>query len=157
MTKPLLDYLNKLFSHLFFFFLEPQNARQGITLISYMRKSFTQKREMSYIQLSESNLYQLNLTTNQIQLLCYFKARMVPFYPFSSVLYISLQYYSFLSFFFLVIFIFGTIFKVTLHLQLSQNIGYIPCAVQYLLESTLHPVLCTSHSPIPILLLTSHW
>ena len=43
------------------------------------------------------------------------------------------------------------ILKDTFHLQISQNTGYIPCAVQYILELILHPILCTSPSS------TSHW
>ena len=38
--------------------------------------------------------------------------------------------------------------KVTFHLQLFQNIGYIPCVVQYILEPILHPVVCTSPKPL---------
>ena len=41
--------------------------------------------------------------------------------------------------------------KFTFHLQLLQNIGYIPRVVQYILESILHPVVCASHFPIPML------
>ena len=44
---------------------------------------------------------------------------------------------------------FYTILNVTFHLQLFQNIGYIPCDVQYILEPTLHPIVFTSHSPTP--------
>ena len=36
--------------------------------------------------------------------------------------------------------------KVTFHLQLLKNIGYIPCVVQYILEPILHRIVCTSHS-----------
>ena len=50
---------------------------------------------------------------------------------------------------------FYTILKVTFHLQLLQNIGYIPHFVQYILEPILHPTVCTSHSPTPILPLPS--
>ena len=32
------------------------------------------------------------------------------------------------------------------HLQLLQNIDYIPCIVQYILQPILYPVVCTSHS-----------
>ena len=41
--------------------------------------------------------------------------------------------------------------NVTFHLQLLQNIGYIPHVVQYILEPILHPLVCVSHSPTPIL------
>ena len=41
--------------------------------------------------------------------------------------------------------------KVTFYLQLLQNIGYIPHIVQYILQPILHPIVCTSHSPTPIL------
>ena len=44
-------------------------------------------------------------------------------------------------------FIYIQFWKVTFHLQLSQNIGCIPRVVQYILEPVLHPVVCTSHSP----------
>ena len=47
--------------------------------------------------------------------------------------------------------------KVTVHLQLLQNIGYIPHVVQFILEPILYSVVCSSHSPIPILTLHSHW
>ena len=48
--------------------------------------------------------------------------------------------------------------KATFHLQLVQNIGCVPCAVQYILEPVLHSIACTSHSahpcrPAPLL----HW
>ena len=39
--------------------------------------------------------------------------------------------------------------KVTL--QLLENIGCIPCAVQYILEPILHPVVYISHFPTPVL------
>ena len=39
--------------------------------------------------------------------------------------------------------------KVTFHLQSLQNIGYVPQAVQYILEPFLHPVVCTSHPLTP--------
>ena len=48
-------------------------------------------------------------------------------------------------------FIFIQFLKVTFHLQLLQNIGYISRVVQYILEPIVHPVVCTSHLPIPIL------
>ena len=41
--------------------------------------------------------------------------------------------------------------KVTFHLQLLQNIGSIPCVVQYIPEPILHPIVYTSHCPTPIL------
>ena len=50
-----------------------------------------------------------------------------------------------LSFFLL----FYIILKVTFHLQLLQNIGYILCFVQYILEPILHAIVCTSCSPTP--------
>ena len=37
--------------------------------------------------------------------------------------------------------------KVTFHLQLVENIGYIPHVVQRILESALHPTVCASHLP----------
>ena len=46
-------------------------------------------------------------------------------------------------------FVFYTILKVTFHLQLLQNIGYIPHVVQYILEPILYPIVCIS--PIPML------
>ena len=42
---------------------------------------------------------------------------------------------------------FYIILKVTFHLQLFQNISYIPCVVQHILGSVLCPVVCASHSP----------
>ena len=39
---------------------------------------------------------------------------------------------------------------VTSHLQLLQNIGNIPWVVQYFFEPILYPVVCVSHSIIPI-------
>ena len=45
--------------------------------------------------------------------------------------------------------IFIRFLKVTFHLRLSQNIGCVPHVVQYILEPTLHPIVCTSHSPHP--------
>ena len=51
-----------------------------------------------------------------------------------------------------------TTLKVTFHLQLLQNIGYITCVVQYILEPILHPIVCTSPSATPILPPSSpHW
>ena len=41
--------------------------------------------------------------------------------------------------------------KVTLYLQVLQNLCCIFCVAQYILESILNPVVCTSHSPIPML------
>lgn len=38
--------------------------------------------------------------------------------------------------------------KVTFHLQLLQNIGYIPSVIQYNLEPILHPLVCASHPTI---------
>ena len=47
---------------------------------------------------------------------------------------------------------FYTLLKVSLHLQLLQNIGSNTHVVQYILEPILlHPIVCTSHSPTPIL------
>ena len=40
---------------------------------------------------------------------------------------------------------------VTFHLQLLQNICYIPCDVQYILEAILYPIICSSHFPTAIL------
>ena len=51
------------------------------------------------------------------------------------------------SFFLFKIFIFCTGLKVTLHLQLLQNVGYTARVVRYILAPVLHPVVCTSHSP----------
>ena len=45
--------------------------------------------------------------------------------------------------------IFIEILNVPFHLQLLQNIGYIPCVVQYITEPVLHTLLCTSHLPYP--------
>ena len=54
--------------------------------------------------------------------------------------------------------IFYTILKVAFHLQLLQNIGYIPHVVQYILEPILHPIVCTSQCPTSILPLSPpHW
>ena len=47
--------------------------------------------------------------------------------------------------------IFIQFLKVTFHLQLLQNIGYIPHVVQHILEPILHPVACISHSLTSIL------
>ena len=44
-----------------------------------------------------------------------------------------------------------TILKDAFHLQISQNMGYIPCAVQYILGFVLHLVVCASPSS------TLHW
>lgn len=38
--------------------------------------------------------------------------------------------------------------KVTFHLQLLQNIGYIPSVIQYNFEPILHPLVCPSHPTI---------
>ena len=45
--------------------------------------------------------------------------------------------------------------KVTSHLQLLQNTGFISHGVQHFLEPILHSIVCTSHSPIPVLLVTT--
>ena len=37
--------------------------------------------------------------------------------------------------------------NVTFYFQLLQNIGYISCVVQYILEPVLLRVVCTSHIP----------
>ena len=42
------------------------------------------------------------------------------------------------------------LFMVTFHLQLLQNIGYIPHVVQYNLEPVFHPTACASHSSTPL-------
>ena len=47
--------------------------------------------------------------------------------------------------------IFNIILKVIFHLQLLQNIEYIPYVVQYILEPVLHFAVCCSHSLPPIL------
>ena len=47
--------------------------------------------------------------------------------------------------------------KIIFHSQLLQNIDYILCAAQHFLEPILHPVICSSHSPIPLLPLTPYW
>ena len=46
-------------------------------------------------------------------------------------------------------FIFVQFLKVTFHLQLLQNNGYIAYVVQYILQPILHPIVCTSHLPTP--------
>ena len=38
-------------------------------------------------------------------------------------------------------------FKITEFWRLLSNIGYIPCAVQYILEPILYPTICFSHFP----------
>ena len=38
---------------------------------------------------------------------------------------------------------------------IPKNIGYIPCVVQYILKSILHPMVCASHIPTPALPSTS--
>ena len=43
------------------------------------------------------------------------------------------------------------VLKVTFYFQLLQNIGYISHVVQYILEPIFHLIVCTSHSPIPII------
>ena len=43
--------------------------------------------------------------------------------------------------------------KVILHLQLLQNIDFIPHVVQYILELILHPIICASFSSSLILAL----
>ena len=40
--------------------------------------------------------------------------------------------------------IFIQFLKVTFHLELLQNIGYIPSVVQYILEPILYLIVCTS-------------
>ena len=40
--------------------------------------------------------------------------------------------------------------KVTFHLQLLQNIGYIPHVIHYILEPVLHPTVCTAHALTPV-------
>ena len=47
-------------------------------------------------------------------------------------------------------FYFYTILKVTFYLQLLQNIDYIPCVVQYILEPILYPIVCISPSLFPL-------
>ena len=48
--------------------------------------------------------------------------------------------------------------KVTFHLQLLQNNGYIPRVVQYILELILHPIVRTSHSaPLSCCSHPPHW
>ena len=47
-------------------------------------------------------------------------------------------------------FYFYTVLKVDFHLQLLQNIGYIPHVVQHVLKPALHLVVCISQSPIPM-------
>ena len=50
--------------------------------------------------------------------------------------------------------------SVIFHLQLLQNIGYIPCVVQYVTELILHTLFCTSHLPYPYVAyppLHPHW
>ena len=42
-------------------------------------------------------------------------------------------------------FIFIQFLKVTLHLELLQNIGYIPSVVQYILEPILYLIVWTSY------------
>ena len=44
---------------------------------------------------------------------------------------------------------FYILLKVTFHLQVLQNIDYIPSVVQIILEPILNLVFYTSHSPIP--------
>ena len=53
-----------------------------------------------------------------------------------------------------IILLFYTILKVIFHSQLLQNISYIPCDVQHILEPNLHPVACISLFPTLILPLT---
>ena len=53
-----------------------------------------------------------------------------------------------------IILLFYTILKVIFHSQLLQNISYIPCYVQHILEPNLHSVACISLFPILILPLT---
>ena len=48
------------------------------------------------------------------------------------------------------------ILKSTFHLQLLQNIGYIPRVVRYISEPLLQPIVRTSHSLTPILPLPPH-
>lgn len=50
-------------------------------------------------------------------------------------------------FFFPLFLIFKTILKVIVHLQLLQNIGFVPRVVQYILIDYLTPNICTSPSP----------
>ena len=50
--------------------------------------------------------------------------------------------------FFYFVHYFYTILKVIIHLLSLQNIGCVPHIV---LEPVLHPIVCTSHSPTPIL------
>ena len=48
------------------------------------------------------------------------------------------------------IFNFLYILKITFHLQLLKNTGYIPHVLWYILESVLYPTTCISHSHAPI-------
>ena len=45
----------------------------------------------------------------------------------------------------------NAVLKVTFHWSWLQNIGCIPRVVQYILEPVLHPTVCTSPSPTPVL------
>lgn len=47
------------------------------------------------------------------------------------------------------------ILKVTLYLQLLQNISYIPHVEQYILKPVLHPIVCAFFSPTAIVSLPS--
>ena len=49
------------------------------------------------------------------------------------------------------IYLFIYLLKVTFHLQLSQNIGYIPRVAQYIPEPILYPVVSAPHTTTPIL------
>lgn len=53
-----------------------------------------------------------------------------------------------------IIIILKTILKATFCLQLLQNNVYIPCVLQYILEPSLNPIVCTFHSPTLIMALS---
>ena len=59
--------------------------------------------------------------------------------------------HGYMDFFFTFLKIFHTIVNVTFHLQLLQNIGYIPHVVQHISEPVLYPMVRTSRSSTPIL------
>ena len=59
----------------------------------------------------------------------------------------SFFFYCFIFYFYFLSLIFIQCLNITFHLQLLQNIGSIPCVVQYISEPIL--IVCASH-PLPL-------
>ena len=64
--------------------------------------------------------------------------------------FIFLLYFILLIYIYIFKILFYNIFlKITFHLQILQNIVYMPHGAQYILEPTLHSVVCISQSSAP--------